>query len=301
MRLRSTAIDPALHGIFPPDGSAAAGDRALHARSAAHEEVADAQDMGAQPRPTTTAVGAVTSFGTRDSVAREASLAHAGGISLLAPGDSRIDPRVVAAFSADGAAVAGMRDLRSALTSRWHADASDQRRAVALVGADPDVDVATVAANLAVGIAQLGWRTLLVDGDLQAPVQNALFRLPNEAGLSTLLEQPGVGRAPVQATAIDRLHLLPAGPAPANPGELIERQPLLDVLKGSIGRPRLVLLSLSPRAQSSRFGAVDVILGGFDGAIVVAGRNRSGLRQLQRLTELLEDGGVPVLATAVLP
>jgi Mrp family chromosome partitioning ATPase len=302
MRLRSTAIDPALHGISLPDGGAAAADRALHAELVAHGEVADAQGMATQFEHAGTATaGAAASFEAAESVPRQASLAHAGGASLLAPGDPRIDPRVVAAFVADGAAVAGMRDLRSALTSRWHADASDERRAVALVGVDPDVDVATVAANLAVGTAQLGWRTLLVDGDLQAPVQDALFRLSNQAGLSTLFEQPGVGRAPVQATAIDRLHLLPAGPAPANPGELIERQPLLAVLNGSIGRPRLVLLSLSARAQSGRFGAVDVILGGFDGAIVVAGRNRSGLRQLQRLTGLLEDGGVPVLATAVLP
>jgi Mrp family chromosome partitioning ATPase len=301
MRLRSTATDPALHGISPPDGSAAAGDRALHAL-VAQGEVADVQGMGAQFEPATTAtVGAAAMFGATDSVPRQASLAHAGGASLLAPGDPRIDPRVLAAFAADGAVVAGMRDLRSALTSRWHADASDERRAVALVGVDLDVDVATAAANLAVGTAQLGWQTLLVDGDLHAPVQDALFRLSNQAGLSTLLEQPGVGRAPVQATAIDRLHLLPAGPAPANPSELIERQPLLDLLNGQIGRPRLVLLSLPARAQSSRFGAVDVILGGFDGAIVVAGRNRSGLRQLQRLTGLLEDGGVPVIAIAVLP
>ncbi|MCC2976901.1 hypothetical protein LK533_09480 [Sphingomonas sp. PL-96] len=246
-------------------------------------------------------VGAAASFAAWDPAAGEALPADRTEASLLAPGDPRIDPRVVAAFAADGAAVAGMRDLRSALTSRWHADASDERRAVALVGVDPDVDVATVAANLAVGTAQLGWRTLLVDGDLQAPVQDALFRLPNQAGLSTLIEQPGVGRAPILPTAIDRLHLLPAGPCSANAGALIERQPLLQVLDGRIGRQRLVLLSLPARAPSSRFGAADVILDGFDGTIVVATRNRSGLRQLQRLTGLLEDGGVPVLATAVLP
>ncbi|MBB3911562.1 hypothetical protein [Sphingomonas desiccabilis] len=205
-----------------------------------------------------------------------------------------------AAFEAQSDAVARIRDLRGAFSSRWHGDTPDDRRAVALIGLDATVEVASVAANLAVVCAQLGWRTLLVDGDLQAPAQDRLFRTDNRAGLSTLLQEPQ-GRAAIQPTAIERLSLLPAGPGSAEGAELLERQPLVEALEGRIGRHRLVLLSLSARSQSTRFGAVDTILSGFDGALVLASRNGSALRPLQRLTGLLEEGGVPLLGTVIVP
>ncbi|MFV0623711.1 hypothetical protein ACBY01_06845 [Sphingomonas sp. ac-8] len=238
--------------------------------------------------------GPAAAFGRSDAAAIEPA---GGDIPLLAPGDPRVDPRIATAFAGRSDMATQVRDLRSALSSRWHADAPDVRRSVALVGADPAADVATVAANLAVASAQFGWRTLLVDGDLAAPAQHRLFRLPGDAGLSTLLLQ----RAPaeLQPTAIERLSLLAAGPAPASPTELIERQPLLDALDGVLARQRLVLLSLPMRGQPPRFGAIDTILSGFDGALTVASRHRSALGALQRLVEMLEEGGVPLLGTVV--
>lgn len=233
--------------------------------------------------------------------AAEAISARDTHFPLLASDDPRIDPRVVAAFDTGSDTVARVRDLRSTLSSRWHADDPGDRRAVALVGLDPSADGNGVAANLAVVSAQLGWRTLLIDGDLQAPVQDRLFRLPAGEGLSTLLQMPHRAGVAIQPTAIDRLSVLPAGPTPANAAELIERQPLLEVLDGRIGRHRLVLLSLSAQAQSTRFGAIDTILSGFDGALVLVSRNGSALRPLQRLTARIEDSGVPLLGTVIVP
>jgi hypothetical protein len=293
MKLRSTALVSRSGGS--PD------DAVLAPTPDSHAPLFDAaaEDMLARQRAALesfrSSAGAVP---TPDAPAFGAPLpapAH-----LLAPGDPRVDPRVVAAFDTDSETAARVRDLRSALSSRWHADAPEERRAVALIGLDATVEVATVAANLGVVSAQLGWRTLLVDGDLHMPAQDALFGVPNEQGLSTLLQHPAVGRAAVQPTAIEGLALLPAGPIPPNPSELLERKPLLEVLDGQIGRQRLVVLSLSAPGHSTRFGALDTILSGFDGAWVLASRNSSALRPLQRLTRLVEESGVPLLGTAIL-
>jgi hypothetical protein len=257
-----------------------------------------AEDMLAQQRTTTESFrGSAGAVPTSDAAFGTPLLPPA---DLLAPGDPRVDPRVTAAFETGSETAARIRDLRSALSSRWHADAPEERRAVALIGLDATVEVATVAANLGVVSAQLGWRTLLVDGDLHMPAQDALFGVPNEQGLSTLLQHPAVGGAAVQPTAIEGLALLPAGPIPPNPSELLERKPLLEVLDGQIGRQRLVVLSLSAPGHSTRFGALDTILSGFDGAWVLASRNSSALRPLQRLTRLVEESGVPLLGTAIL-
>lgn len=299
MRLRSTALETPSRGA-PLDGGS---------RHVARDGL-DLVQRGEQPDAEIDAHRRVNDASTADAAyPHETNAINTAGIApphhpaslLLSRGDPRIDPRVVAAFETEGETPAGVRGLRGTLSSHWHGDSPEDRRAVALVGMDPSVDVATVAANLAVVSAQIGWRTLLVDGDLQAPAQSALFRVPADEGLSTLLHAPGTGRAALQPTAIDRLMLLPAGPPPSNPVELLERQPLLEALDGRIGRHRLLLLSLSTRAQSSRFGAIDAILNGFDGVILVANRHHSGLRPLQRLTDVLQERNVPVLATAVLP
>nr|WP_317893085.1 hypothetical protein [uncultured Sphingomonas sp.] len=296
MRLRSTALDarsPEGVRLWPNDAPGDS-DRGPLPSPGIPPFDSFSDPMALHPQEVGGAVhdGASASHGVAMGAVRHGSLLH--------PGDPRVDPSVFAAFDAGGDAVARIRDLRSALSSRWHSDTPDDRRAVALIGLDTTVEVARVSANLAVVCAQLGWPTLLIDGDLQAPAQDRLFRTTNEAGLSTLLQE-AEGRAAVQPTAIERLSLLPAGPPAADGAELIERKPLAEALEGRIGRYRLLLLSLSARGESTRFGAVDTILSGFDGALVLASRNASALRPLQRLTMLLEESGVPLLGTVIVP
>ncbi len=91
------------------------------------------------------------------------------------------------------------------------------------------------AANLAIAIAQLGQNVILVDGDLHQPTQHRYFQVLNNVGVTTALlgnlEQ--VDRM-FKTTAIPNLHLLPSGPLPPNPAELLgskRMQELLDVLK----------------------------------------------------------------------
>jgi Mrp family chromosome partitioning ATPase len=80
-----------------------------------------------------------------------------------------------------------------------------------------------LAANLAVVFSQLGERTLLIDADMRHPRQHVLFGLPNRGGLSSLL----AGRAGADVielvAPLTNLSVLPAGPQPPNPQELLGR------------------------------------------------------------------------------
>lgn len=299
MRLRSTAVDIHRHRSGADrfaDGVSLDSllvEEALLTQSDAEAIRAHGRDTGLPFEEAAVALGKL------DRATLEAARARQADFPLLAPGDPRVDPRVRAAFDTTSATVARYRDLRGALSSRWHADGPNDHHAVALVGLDESVAVAPVAANLAVVSAQLGWRTLLVDGDLHAPAQDALFRLPNHTGLSALLVGSHPDGAVVQPTAIERLSLIATGPVPANAGELLERQPLLGMLDGQLSRQRLVLLSLSMRSQSIAFGSIDTILSGFDGVLVVTHRHRSTLRRLQKLAALLDKNDIPVLGTVI--
>jgi capsular exopolysaccharide synthesis family protein len=91
------------------------------------------------------------------------------------------------------------------------------------------------AANLAIAIAQLGQTVILVDADLHQPTQHRYFQVLNNVGVTTALlgnlEQ--VDRM-FKTTALPNLSLLPSGPLPPNPAELLgskRMQELLDVLK----------------------------------------------------------------------
>src|SRR5207248_2014019 len=78
---------------------------------------------------------------------------------------------------------------------------------------------------LAIAFAKSGMRVLLIDGDLRRPRLRDLFDLPRTIGLSQLLQDPDFKEADlekaIQLTSIANLDVLPSGPNPPNPTELL--------------------------------------------------------------------------------
>lgn len=91
----------------------------------------------------------------------------------------------------------------------------------------------TIAANLAVAFAQAGKRVVLVDTDLRRPTLHTFFQQPETPGVTTILTRQGV--APTVdyrvATTIPNLSLLPSGPLPHNPAELLSMPAMLDLIE----------------------------------------------------------------------
>jgi receptor protein-tyrosine kinase len=75
----------------------------------------------------------------------------------------------------------------------------------------------------AVVFSQLGERTLLIDADMRSPRQHELFLLQNKVGLSTVLSGRSRDEAIIRITDLAGLYVLPAGPVPPNPLELLSR------------------------------------------------------------------------------
>jgi len=110
-------------------------------------------------------------------------------------------------------------------------------RRLLVTSAVPGEGKSTVAANLAVVLAQSGKRVLLVDGDLRRPSIGRMFGLPPGRGLTTVLadatqsaSHPGPGAGPVPAPGVEHLMLLPSGPLPPNPADLLGSQRMAAVL-----------------------------------------------------------------------
>lgn len=81
-----------------------------------------------------------------------------------------------------------------------------------------------VASNLAVALAQLGESVLLIDGDLRRPNVHRAFAVSSEKGLSDFLvtgRKAEEASELVQKSEIPGLSILPCGPRPPNPSELL--------------------------------------------------------------------------------
>lgn len=104
-----------------------------------------------------------------------------------------------------------------------------------VTSATPSEGKTTTAANLSLVLAQTGRRVILVDADMRRPSVHRLFELPNTSGLSTLfvMDEPEVN-AVLRPTLLDNLYVLPCGPLPPNPAELLSSlrmRQIIDLLK----------------------------------------------------------------------
>jgi capsular exopolysaccharide synthesis family protein len=83
--------------------------------------------------------------------------------------------------------------------------------------------------NLGISLAQDGKRVVVIDADMRRPSLHAVFKVANDFGLSNVLSNEKEFEEVILATDIDNLLVIPAGPTPSNPSELLgsERMKLL--------------------------------------------------------------------------
>jgi receptor protein-tyrosine kinase len=218
------------------------------------------------------------------------ALSHQFRYPYLQRGESRVSETVVAAYSPFSAQVEALRAVRSQLVRRWF-DGSDERRALAIVSPDHGEGRSWLAANLAVVFSQLGARTLLIDADLRHPSQHALFGIDNRNGLSSILGARATANVVFRIPALNDLSILPSGPVPPNPQELLAR-PLLGRMLSQLANSFDVIIIDTPPADSFAESIAIATLAG--GALVVSRQDQTRIRALNELYAGLRDAGAAV-------
>ena len=162
----------------------------------------------------------------------KAALALQHRYPYIARGPAPISPEIVMAYEPEGRVAEAMRTLRSEVLMRT-SRRDIGKPVLAVTSVSRSEGRSFVAANLAVAFAQLGHRTLLIDGNLRAPAQHELFNLPIQRGLSTILSGRGGLECIQRMNRLPGMAILTAGPIPPNPLELLSygTGPLLDEVR----------------------------------------------------------------------
>jgi protein-tyrosine kinase len=202
---------------------------------------------------------------------------------------------LVAAFAPFHPRTEELRALRTQLLIRWY-NPEAGRNALVIVSPDAGEGRSYLAANLAVVFSQLGARTVLVDADLRAPRQHEIFGLPPGHGLSTLLSGRTDHKATFPIHGLNRLSVLPAGPLPPNPQELLSRPAFGALMKELQSSYDVVIIDTPPAkrfadAQSIAFRAGD--------ALVVARKNHTAVSSTSKVVKELAGTGARVVGSII--
>lgn len=158
------------------------------------------------------------------------------------------------------------REIRtSLLVSR----AGGPPRVILITSSQPGEGKTVVALNLAITLAQIGRRVLLVDADLRKPRIHKLLGIKGGKGLTHYLSGAGPFRPQPVATRVPGLEVIPSGPLPPNPADLLDSERFLQVLREfeTIGFDHILfdsppLLAVAdPCILASRVNAVIMVVG----------------------------------------
>lgn len=191
--------------------------------------------------------------------------------------------------------------FRAVLTSLLFTADGEKCRLVTVTSPNPQDGKSTVAANLAMALAEMGRQVLLVDADLRKPKLHVLFGLENTWGLSDLLEdETTVSAYPREAffrtTEIRNLHVLPSGPPMKNVGAMVHSDRFAALLERFRAEFEYVFLDTPPVLLVS-----DARVAGqrSDGVILVLRAGETKQADALQVVRRLKEDGTRVLGTVL--
>jgi succinoglycan biosynthesis transport protein ExoP len=175
-------------------------------------------------------------------------------------------------------------EIRRLRTNLQFIDVARQPKSIVVTSSIPAEGKSTIAINLAVSLADAGARIILVDADLRRPTIAEYAGLEGGAGLTSVL----IGRAEVadvvQPLRDRSLDILPSGPIPPNPSELLGSRAMAELLDELTANYDMVLLDSPPALPVTDAAVLSKLAGG---ALVVVGTDRIHRPQLLDTLESL--------------
>jgi capsular exopolysaccharide synthesis family protein len=243
------------------------------------------------------------SFRTPDEIRRRLGLPIVGHIPFLRPDEAavekahaqgvNVDPLLCSYLQSKSVQAEAYRGVR---TSLYFSTQDQQHKVIQITSPSKGDGKSTMAANLAVSIAQSGKSVLILDADFRRPRQHKVFGVPARLGVASVMEGTARPEDAIQPTVVSNLFVLPCGPRPANPAELLTSPRFKELLDGLRDRYDFVLIDTPPLLAVSD---PSVVAPRVDGVLLTIRVSKNGRPQAERAKEMLTTLGANILGVVV--
>jgi capsular exopolysaccharide synthesis family protein len=217
-----------------------------------------------------------------------------GAIPLgVVPYDSSTTKRPLVDGDQRGVRAEAFRTLR---TNLQFADVDHPPRVIVITSPLPAEGKSTSACNVALTLALGGARVVLVDGDLRKPAIGKYLGISSAAGLTSVLAGQHELRDVMVTYGRNTLAVLPSGPTPPNPSELLGSQQMADLLATLANHYDIVVIDAPPLLPVTDAAVLAALA---DGAVLVIRHSRTRREEAQRAIQTLNAVNAKLLGTVL--
>ena len=165
-------------------------------------------------------------------------------------------------------------------------------KTILVTSAGPKEGKSTTVANLAITLAQLGSKVVLIDSDLRRPVIHSIFGMDKESGLTNFLMDSTPYEQVLRKSLLNNLSIVTSGILPPNPSELLGSKAMAEFIE-KLKKEYDVILFDSPPIIAVTDAAV--LCGRVDGVFLVISAGSTNKDAILRAKSLLENVDARVL------
>ena len=169
-------------------------------------------------------------------------------------------------------------------------------KVVMVTSGQPGEGKTTTVVNTAISLAQLGSSVLIIDADLRRPTTHKVFGVEGLSGLSSYLSRDITIDSVIQKLSIPNLSLIPCGPIPPNPAELVSSEKMKEMLRILCQRYDHILIDSPPLMHVTDPVIISTLV---DGVILVVHGGKSTREVVKRARQELASVGAKVFGVVL--
>ena len=184
--------------------------------------------------------------------------------------------------------------MRVVRTNLQFVDVDNPPRCVVITSSLPEEGKTTTACNLAITFALSGQKVCIIDGDLRRPKVADYFGIDGSVGLTNLLAGQNKLNEVFVRWNRGLVMVLPAGPVPPNPSELLGSKSMETLLEFLSTRFDVVIIDAPPLLPVTDAA---ILAAASDGAVLVVRHGKTSRTEVARAAESLRSVNARLLGT----
>ncbi|WP_233269420.1 CpsD/CapB family tyrosine-protein kinase [Alteribacillus sp. YIM 98480] len=185
---------------------------------------------------------------------------------------------------------------RTIRTNLQFASVDKELQSFLITSPGPSEGKSLTSANVAAVFAQQGKKVLLVDADLRKPTVHYTFQINNTTGLSSYLVNDIDLNSTVQQSGIDHLYVLPSGPVPPNPSELLASTKMKQMMSEANDLFDLVIFDTPPLLAVTD---TQILSNEVDGVVLVVRSKQTEVEAAEKARDLLQQAHANILGVVL--